>query len=496
MTATLWRVLVVTHRYLGIAVGLLMMMWFASGIVMMYVGYPRPSDAERLRALAPIEWQTCCRFADGLFGESQQFAGAQLESLLGMPVLRLRRPPLPDQLIDLAQGTGRSVDADDAKAIALDAASHMIGHDSPLVAAETIERDQWTVGLDAGGELYRFTFGDADGSILYIGGSGRMLLRTTASQRFWNWLGAIPHWLYLAALRADVRLWSRIVIWASVLGTFLSVLGLGLGIAQFRRGKSRTLSPYRGLFYWHHLAGLVFGIVTLTFVFSGLVSMNPWGLLESRRGGDTARITGPPPKWSEIRSSLLAMRPQAAGMVSLSARPLAGGLYWLATDHDGTVSRLDATGGHAPMAEKDLAAAAARLAGANEIASHEFISQEDAYYFSHHDQIVLPAYRVVLNDADHTRYYLDPVSGALLQRADANGRWHRWLFAGLHRLDFTAALRARPAWDIVMLTLLVGGMGVVATGLYLAVRRVRADVARLLRFVGKARHRNVAARAR
>jgi hypothetical protein len=496
MTATLWRALVVTHRYLGIAVGLLMMMWFASGIVMMYVGYPRPSEPERLRALAPIEWQTCCRFADGLFRENQQFAGAQVESLLGAPVLRLRRPPLPDELIDLTQGAGRSLDADDAKAIALGAAQRMIGPDSALVATETIERDQWTFGLDGGGELYRFTFDDVDGSILYIGSSGRVLLRTTASQRFWNWLGAIPHWLYLAALRADVRLWSRIVIWASILGTFLSVLGLGLGVAQFRRGKDRALSPYRGLFYWHHLAGLVFGIVTLTFVFSGLVSMNPWGLLESRRGGDTARITGPPPKWSEIRSSLLAMRPQAAGMVSLSARPLAGGLYWLATDHDGTVSRLDATGGHAPMAEKDLAAAAARLAGANEIASQEFISQEDAYYFSHHDQIVLPAYRVVLNDADHTRYYLDPVSGALLQRADANGRWHRWLFAGLHRLDFTAALRARPAWDIVMLTLLVGGMGVVATGLYLAVRRVRADVARLLRFVGKARHRNVAARAR
>ena len=60
------------------------------------------------------------------------------------------------------------------------------------------------------------------------------------------------------------------------------------------------------------------------------------------------------------------------------------------------------------MTEKDLAETAARLAVTNGIASQEFISQEDAYYFSHHDQIVLPAYRVVLNDADHTRYYLRP----------------------------------------------------------------------------------------
>jgi hypothetical protein len=37
-----WQALVVLHRYLGVAVGLLMVMWFVSGIVMMYVGLPSP----------------------------------------------------------------------------------------------------------------------------------------------------------------------------------------------------------------------------------------------------------------------------------------------------------------------------------------------------------------------------------------------------------------------------------------------------------------------
>ena len=39
MTSFLWRATVITHRYLGVAVGLLMLAWFASGIVMMYVAY-------------------------------------------------------------------------------------------------------------------------------------------------------------------------------------------------------------------------------------------------------------------------------------------------------------------------------------------------------------------------------------------------------------------------------------------------------------------------
>jgi len=481
-----WRALIIIHRYLGIAVGLLMVMWFGSGVVMMYVGYPRASEAERIRTLTPIAWQACCHLARVPFRDDQQFTGVQVENVLGVPVLRLRRSPLPDELIDLAQGKASTFEMADARALVLDAAPRLLESGGALVAADTIARDQWTFGLDTGrGALYRFSFDDPAGSIVYVGGNGRLLLRTTRTQRLWNWFGAIPHWLYLAPLRANGPLWSQIVIWTSILGTILTLIGLGLGIVQFRRGKDRALSPYRGLFYWHHLSGLVFGIVTLTFVFSGLLSMNPWGLLESRRGAEAARITGPLPRWGEIRNSVAALAQRAPSAVSLSVRPLAGQLYWLATAADGTITRLDAAGRPAPLTEDDLDQAAVRLAGATGIATRRLVEREDTYYFSHHDQVVLPVYRVILNDPEQTRYYLDPVSGALLQRTDGTGRLHRWLFAGLHRLDFTAALRARPIWDIVMITVLLGGIALSCTGLYLAVRRVRADIAAAARFLGR-----------
>jgi hypothetical protein len=98
---------------------------------------------------------------------------------------------------------------------------------------------------------------------------------------------------------------------------------------------------------------------------------------------------------------------------------------------------------------------------------------------------VLPVYRVILNDEQRTRYYLDPANGALLQRADANGRWHRWLFGGLHRLDFTALMRTRPLWDVLVLVLMLGGLGISVTGCYLGVRRVRADLRGLFRRHGR-----------
>ena len=409
---------------------------------------------------------------------------AQVETLIDAPVLRLRRAGKPDLLIDLAQGGNVRIAAEEAQAIALAAVPRIIGATAAVVATELIVSDQWTVGrYPRDRPLYRLDLDDPARTIVYVSStSGQIVLWTTATQRFWNWLGAIPHWIYPTALRSQVQLWSQIVIWASILGAFLTVIGIGLGVAQFRRGAERSLSPYRGLFYWHHLTGLIFGIVTLTWVVSGLFSMNPWGFLESRSRGEQSTLQGAAMRWHEVRTSLDAIRaqPAVADAVTLVSAPYAGRLHWLATRRDGNVVRLDAAGRAAPLSEADLGDAAQRLAGPDGIAAQAMLGGEDGYYFGHHEPVVLPVYRVIVNDAARTRYYLDPTSGALLRRVDADGRWHRWLFQGLHRFDFTAWLRARPAWDIIVLILMAGGVGLSATGFYLALRRIRRDLAGLV----------------
>src|ERR1043166_1271733 len=125
------------------------------------------------------------------------------------------------------------------------------------------------------------------------------------------------------SLRSDGPLWTQVMIWTALLGTFLTVVGLVIGIVQFRR---RDISPYRGLFYWHHLAGLVFGIVTLTWVFSGLVSMNPWGFLESRGRGEQTLLQGRPLTWAQVRTSLAALPADLTPDIVRSAGRAAGGI--------------------------------------------------------------------------------------------------------------------------------------------------------------------------
>jgi uncharacterized iron-regulated membrane protein len=324
---------------------------------------------------------------------------------------------------------------------------------------------------------------DADATRLYVSSiTGEVVVWTTRDQRFWNWLGAIPHWLYFTELRRNGPLWVQIIIWSSLLGTFLTVIGLYLGIARFRTGKDGRVSPYYGWFYWHHLTGLIFGIVTLTWVVSGLFSMQPWGFLESAGGNERQRLAGSDPQWGEVQSSLDTIRSRGMDdVVSIRTAPSGGELFWLATHQDGRITRLDDRGNPAALTPDDLAKATQRLAGERAVETAEILHGEDAYYFrfqgfAERDPLVLPVYRIALRDDESTLYYLNPSTGQLLLKVDSAARGYRWLFNGLHRWDFTATLRSRPLWDIVVLFLMIGSTVGVATGVYLAVRRIRLDL--------------------
>ena len=480
----LWFILVWLHRYLGVVLGLLMLAWFVSGIVMMYVPYPQRGESERTSALAAIPWSQCCNFSGVPLAGGNLIAAAQIENVADQPVLRLRSDGA--QIIaDLTAGHILTIGDVEAKRTAEIAAERIIGAVPAIRSVEKIENDQWTVGDNSVDRrpLYRFAFDDAQDTRLYISSiTGEVVVWTTRDQRFWNWLGAIPHWLYFTELRRNGPLWVQIIIWTSLLGTFLTIIGLYLGIARFKTGRDGALSPYYGWFYWHHVTGLVFGLVTLTWVISGLFSMQPWGFLESRGGNERQNLSGAAPQWAQVQTSLDAIRLRGMGdIVSLSAAPFAGNLFWLATHDDGRVARLDDGGNPAPATPHDLMQAAQLLAGEREIESASLLDAEDAYYFrfqgfAERDPLVLPVYRIMLNDAEGTRYYLDPSTAALLARVDAAERGYRWLFNGLHRWDFTATLRSRPLWDIIVLFLMLGSIAGVATGVYLAIRRIRLDL--------------------
>jgi uncharacterized iron-regulated membrane protein len=467
------RLLLWLHRYLGIAVGVLMAMWCLSGMVMMYVSYPALSENIRLTKLAPIVWRDCCQIGDEALSDAEPVSDFGIEMLAGRPVLALQRSVSRSELIDLSSGLAIGVSPQQARSVA----ESYVQAPSAVRYLGLMDYDEWTVAgeLDAARPLYHFSLGDAVGSELYVSSrSGRAVQYTTAHERFWNWFGAVPHWLYFAQLRRQTQWWRQILIATSVLGCFLAVTGLYLGIRQWLHRPAGRWSPYRGVTLWHHAAGVIFGLLTLSWVLSGLLSMNPWGLLAgSSAQAERSALAGPPPAGGELKAALRALAAaHESNMAAIRSAPFDGRLFVIASNAQGERQRFNAEAQPASLGREELAQIATLLCSAQAPAP-ALLSQEDEYYFSHHHDVVsLPVYRIVSRDRFATRYYVDPESGELLAKVDRGAQGYRWWHQGLHRLDFSAPLRVRPRWDAVMLLLLAGVTLSSVTGVWLGYRRL------------------------
>ena len=86
---------------------------------------------------------------------------------------------------------------------------------------------------------------------------------------------------------------------------------------------------------------------------------------------------------------------------------------------------------------------------------------------------------VRLNDAEHTRYYIDPKTARVVGSYSSRTWTSRWLYHGLHSLDFPWLYEYRPLWDVVVIAFMAGGTALCVTSLILAWRVVGRKLSRL-----------------
>lgn len=158
-------------------------------------------------------------------------------------------------------------------------------------------------------------------------------------------------------------------------------------------------------------------------------------------------------------------------MLELEWRRVGGQLYLAALERRARCL-LDARDGQAsgPLPDTHLLNAVRAVRPGLPLHDAVMLASEDGYYYSHHRQQALPVVRVRFRDPAGTTFYADPASGQLAGYADRHSKWRRWLFNGLHQLDF---VRARPAWDVLVASLCALGVLLAATGLVLGWRRLR-----------------------
>ena len=477
---TAWRFvrywLYVGHRWLGIVACLFFVLWFVSGLVMSYVGYPEPQPTRRHQGLQPLDWKQVRLDPNGLLSylSLQRYPRElRLEMLLGEPVYRVIDWDGSRSTVFARSGVRvGGVEPEQAVAIAR-AYANANGH-----FQATVQRDQWTVPerYETLRPLHRIEIDDAAATEVYVSArTGEVVLSTTRTQRAWNWLGSVIHWTYFTPLRADAPLWRQVILWTSGPAILIAVSGIWVGILQLRiqrRYAHDRLSPYHGWKSWHHWTGLLAGLFLLTWVFSGWLSVDPNGWLSGGSLSADSQLRYAGNDRPEIAVDVEKLAHQSARTLRLfhvDAAPIAAIL-----SEDGAERLLDArTGEHVAFDEQRLVRAAHRLMPDHRMVAFERQEKYDSYWYAHHDHPLLPVLRVAFDDPQHTWFYIDPSTGLVLDLLDDGGRRNRWWFNALHRLDFSWLVGNRVLWHTTIWVLCLSGLMIAASGTVMGWRRLR-----------------------
>jgi hypothetical protein len=456
---------------------------------MMYVEMPEFSEPERLGALPALDGRAKLSVAAAMdAAEVDGISAIKLTSLFGRPVWRLRDEK--GAWVTVFADTGDVRDTFQYEEAQASANPFLTAGMRPRLMAALDEPDQWTLEGNYGRvrPLYHVALDDAAGTELYIASAtAEVVLRSTSRTRMLAWAGAIPHWIYFTSIRRHGPFWRQLILWLSGVGCAVALLGLAIGVWRFSparqysgRGGERSRSPYAGMMRWHHWGGLIFGVVTFTWVFSGMLSMEPgwYTTTGSTPTSEQAReFSGPrldPHVYDASPAALLAGR---EAVKEVQIRQVAGRPYYLIAE-DGRKPELIDAAGHAiaPFGDDFLLAAAQRAVPRGKVAERVVLQDYDAYYYDRDGGLPLPVLRLKFDDPEKSWLYISPLRGAIVERYERSGRVERWLYHGLHSLDFPFLWRSRPAWDIVVIALCAGGFLLSLTAIVIGYRRLRRTV--------------------
>ena len=509
-----WRkILIYTHRWLGIVFCLIFVMWFVSGIAILYWQMPRLTAEERLMRMSILDLS------------SVGVSAAQAAANAHISPSRVRIAMLDDRPIyrfsDGAQwaavyaDTGEvlsEVSADDALAIVR---RFVPQHASTLrYEAQLDDSDQWTLTNTIRDHmpLHKVALGDTAGTHLYVSTrTGEPVLKTDARSRFLAYGSAVLHWTYFPFLRRHTEVWASALIWGSGIGSVMCLSGLVLGVwrlgptRRYRLKGVRAHSPYAGFMKWHHYAGLLFGAVTLTWVFSGMLSLEPWEFLrsspwtpeqlEAAAGGPVSVDSLDPDRLRRaagaVQSSfapremdffqfqgepyLISYRPPSAEEIVRRPGASIDAFQALALNREHViVSVLHPDEGlFTRFPDEDIVEVASAAMPDAPIEDSTWLSEYDAYYYDRNGEHPLPVLRVRYRDSQRTWLYLNPHHGLIAMKHERASRLNRWLYHGLHSLDFPFLYNRRPLWDLTVIGLCIGGIVLSTATLVPALRRLR-----------------------
>ena len=470
-----WLILI--HRYLGIALSLLFVMWFVSGIAMIFArGMPNLTPDVRLQRLRALDFAAIKVSPSEAAGKAQLDrapARAALLTIMDRPAYQFSSR---GTITVFADNGAVLEEVGQAQAMKI-ASSFMNLPEAKLhYAGELLEPDQWTLEDRRSLPAHKIAVDDDAHTELYVSEeSAEVALLTTRGTRAFAWVAAIPHWMYFAPLRSNGPVWRQVVLWTSGIGAVLALLGIVLAFTQYS-------TRYVGLMRWHYITGAVFGVFSLTWVFSGLLSMEPFFWAS---GGGTGNRIPQALRGGTLDLSRFPKLPEPGGGIKeLEFLRIQGEHYFLARGATPEPSLVSADSFQIRRDSFSTDSLLTRVKQGNpdaQIAESTMLSGYDSYYHATERKPPLPVLRVKFADPDATWFYIDPHMSQVVGRFTRRERLQRWIYHGFHSLDFNFWYYNGAVWRTAMVALNAGGSMLGIIGLVLAIKRVCRGVNRTMK---------------
>jgi uncharacterized iron-regulated membrane protein len=502
------RLLFQIHRWAGIVLALFMVLWFFSGLVIVYSGYSYTTRAQqqaRAEVLLPESgwlslgeaWERSAaqrkdadrpKKASGKSGQNvgEGIGEARLVRQAGRPLWLAEDNRGRRFAISATDGSLHRTTPDEALKIASVWANQ--GQSEPLQVRYLETADKFTIlrNQETLSPFHRIAIDDGADSELYISArSGEVLHVSTRVDRAFYWAG---NWLHMFRPLDSVGLGDYrrdTLLWIAFAAVVASLAGLIIGWLRWRPawGGRPTYSegrtqPYRQFWSrWHFWSGLLGGTAVLLWATSGYLTNNPWEVFSQANASreELSRYLGAgvPAAMRDWRPSFIAENAQ--DVVELDWRHLGDEAVLSAITRDGRHQALTATSSR--FSDNALLAAVKRVSGDVPVAAKTLQEDYDSYYYPSHRRGTaerpLPVLRVELGDAAGTRFYLDPRDGGLVLKQDQSRRALRWLFSAVHHWDF-GWLYQRPLWDGWMLLWISFGLVLSVSSVVIGWRRLQA----------------------
>jgi hypothetical protein len=474
------------HRWLGIVLGLSFALWFASGTILSFVPFPSLEARERISSSEAIDLGKV-RIPPAavlIVAGTAPVAHFRLISVAGHPRYVFSLVGRPVMSVSAESGEALApVSADTARAVSEQFSGEKISRiDGPF------DYDQWTVHEKYGPyrPLYKMTLDDAAGTCIYVSlRSGEVIQRTRRTERAWNWVGAVVHWINPTLLRKHQAVWRGTVWSLALIGMVLTMAGVWLGVVRYinlKRLRRPGLSPFTGWLRWHHSIGLFAAAFVLSWISSGWLSLDRGTLFSS----DAPTVA----QFERLRG------------VSLADAAREFPVFQLRKLRNPREIEITAMGGHPFMVVRDTGPLFSRLMSADEagaldtslvipdqlllsaaqsawspvgVFGIQAIAENDAYRVRS-NPFPDTARRIILDDPTRTWIQIDAASGQIISVVDTSRRLYRWLVDGLHCFDFPLFNHAGPLRHILILLATTTGFLFSCTGIFIGVRRLRRAV--------------------